>query len=500
MRSAIVLMCLIGTTLSMPLQVYQQLQRQMLQQIHHQQQPQKQQAGNPRYFSLSQETMREMARYKAFMQQQSMMFPSLNMPPHSTGLQPPQIPQFTGVQLPHNTGLQPPIQAQPSQTPTSQAPSQLPPQGPSQLPHQMTPSFQPVEYQPGLQQMQLVHAEQQYEYETPFLLPQVPGQLTPVGATAGSAPATPTAPAAPRQQGDQAGQQHPTAQAPQPGVQVLQPNIQIPQTGINGPQPGTQGHQPTLPAQLPPVFNTFGILPIMPPQAQDEQQFPGYGVFFNTAFPQQPVQPPQAAQPGAPPQQQMIPQILYLQIQPMQSAMGGGGFGSASSEEMQAAGGVAGFGGFVPGFAGSGYGGFGGTVPGTEGVFPTGQGILPVAPDAGLFPVGQGGSPTAPAVFPAGHGNLPPTPGSTVPVQGSNNQPAPQSRDPAFSMTTPAGVRAATVGNPPAAAAGTAQPNAAAAAATAAAERVHVNHAERNIPADDEMPEADDYRAPFIYP
>ncbi|XP_066573908.1 uncharacterized protein LOC136763976 [Amia ocellicauda] len=200
-------------------------------------------------------------------------------------------------------------------------------------------------------------------------------------------------------------------------------------------------------------------------------------MFFNAQCSPQPAPP---ALPGQPQQQE----ILYLQIQPAQTAMGGVGLGIVSSEELQAAGGMAGFGGYIPILGGAGYAGFAGGVAGTEGIIPGGPqtGVQ----TAGVIPIGQGGSPVVPDVLPSGQGTLTPTLGSTIPVQG--NQPAPQSRNP-NTGTTPAGARSVTAQNPPA---GPENPT----------QRPPVNNAatQRAVVKNKQVPEMDDYKASNLFP
>ncbi|XP_058883973.1 uncharacterized protein LOC131737670 [Acipenser ruthenus] len=430
MKAVVILMCLLGTTCSVPLQVYHQWHQQMQQQIQAQEQAQQPQPGMLRYPSISLEMMQDIARYKRFKQQHPQMFPSLNLPsaqplpPKITGQQPPWQPQG------QSPSLRPPQQPPqfPPQFPPQQYPQQ-PPQFPQSSP-QLPPNFQLVEYLPGLQQERLINRNQQYEYESPVLFHQVPPQQST------AVPAIPQASVQPAQQ-DQ-----------QPGQRGDQPEHQIQIPNAPGQQPRHQGQQPQ-------IFPTFGFLPMMhyqPVQQGQTPQFPGYNFLIPAAFPQQ------QAQPGQEQQQQMYPQLVYIQLQP---GMAGDASGSVSSEELQAAGGISpGFAGFIPGFAGQAFGGgipsFGGSVPGAEGSVPfaggvpTGQGTNPVAPEAGLptveiRPAGQGGGPTIPEVIPTGQGSL-----SVMSETG--NQPAPQSKLPTAGLTTPAWVRMLTPGNSPAAA------------------------------------------------
>ncbi|XP_041081185.1 glutenin, high molecular weight subunit DX5-like isoform X2 [Polyodon spathula] len=398
MKAVVILMCLLGTTCSVPLQVYHQRHQQIQQQT----QAQEPQPGILRYPSISLEMMQDIARYKRFKQQHPQMFPSLNLPAQPL---PPKTTwqswgQSSSLRLPQFPPLFPPQQY-----------PQQPPQFPQSSP-QLPPKVQLAEFLPGLQQERLINRNQQYEYESPVLFHQVPPQQSTAVPAASNDPATPQASVQPTQQ-DQ--------------------------------QPGQRGDQPEHQVQIP---NAQG----QQPSQQDQQlQFPGYSFLMPAAFPQQ------QAQPGQEQQQQMYPQVVYVQLQP---GMAGGAFGSVSSEELQVAGGLLpGFAGFIPGFAGQAFGGgipsFGGSVPGAEGsipfggVVPIGQGTNPVAPEAGLptaeiLPAGQGGGPTVPEVIPTGQGS-PPT------MFERGNQPAPQSKLPTVGLTTPAWVRMLTPGNSPAA-------------------------------------------------
>ncbi|XP_028658609.1 calcium-binding protein P-like [Erpetoichthys calabaricus] len=486
MKAVILLICALGTTWAMPLQVYQQMQ----QQIQLQQQPQH--PGVPALATISQEMMRDIARYKSLMQQYPELFHQVNFPDLQPG--PPMNPAQQLPQVPHGQApsMLPP--QQPSQVPSqvpSQLPPQLPPQLPSvltpplnpQLPPQMPPHFQLIEAQPGW--------EQQYEYDAPYLLAHGPSQQSPALPTAGNVPvpATPQAPVVPGQQAQQPGQ----------GTQFNQP----------GQTPSTQGHLPVPTGQQPQMFPTFGFVPVIPPQTAKQQQFSGYGLLLPAPFPPQPVQPGLEQQPPQQqPSQSMFPQLVYF---PLQTGVMAGAIGSVSSEEMQQSAGDMSppMAGFIPGFATPTFGGgfpnfvgsgpaVGGTVPVAGGI-PTAQGTQPgVLPEVKLpIPVGQGGSPTIPEVIPVGQGNMPPKNEGAVPAQGGQ-QPSPQMKLPNM---TPDGVPldgpVPPEGTVQSFFPGSTQDTIGKKSPTAAPDPATMPKAQAPTPPEVEMPDLDDYTANF---
>ncbi|KAG7458610.1 hypothetical protein MATL_G00222300 [Megalops atlanticus] len=384
MRAAFIFSCLLATVCTAPVRT--PAMRHIIRQIQAQQRPQP-------AASVSQEAMQDLARVKNMLEQYARMFPPLNVP---------------AVQ-PQNPMLQIPPLVLPSGTPL-----ETPPQDP--LAAAKPPQVEPSQAEPP-------------QVEPPQVAPDVvlKGDL-PVQGDMTQAPEPGTQvlqPAAPTEQGPQAVPPvivplQPNPWAPQPGLQVLtpfQPNF-----------PGvTPTDQPTPTGQLPQVFPSYGYFPFFPAQTGN-QQFPAHGfpLFFPAAFPQppaqpadtaqttQPVQPVQPAQPGQPGQQQ-IPQIFYMMRQTM-----AGPFGSASSEELQGAGPMGGFGMFLPGF--------GGGLP-TAGVGPVLPGGLPAGQGQGLDPALSGAPPTsplAPTALPAGLENADTAAG-----------PGDQSNRPVLGLTTP---------------------------------------------------------------
>ncbi|KAI1887537.1 hypothetical protein AGOR_G00191330 [Albula goreensis] len=341
MRVTIIFTCFLATVYGGPL--HRPATKYILHQAHHRQQ-QLQPEAIP-----SPEAARELERVRQILEQYTQMFPPVVQPQNPV----PNTPQLV---LPSGT----PLETPPHDPPTAAGSTHLVPFTPDQ---QVVPEA--VSAQPGLVGD----------------LPVQPMTQAPELA------AETISPALPNEQGPQAGA---------PELLPVQPNTWAPQPG--GPflvplPPNTQGAQPTdQPAQIPQVFSPYGFLPVFPSQS-GTQQFPGFGlpVFFPAGYPQLPAQPTETAQnaqpslpvqpvqPAQPTQtgQQQVPQIFYMIRQPM-----AGPFGSASSEELQAAGPMGGLGMFLPGFGG--------------GISNTG--VNPIIP--GGLPAGQGADPAQPVVPP----------------------------------------------------------------------------------------------------
>ncbi|KAJ8335844.1 hypothetical protein SKAU_G00391860 [Synaphobranchus kaupii] len=364
MRTAVIFMCLVATACGGPVH---------RQPIHlHLQQAQEHQQRPPFENFPNREALQELARVRMILEQYAKVFPTMNVP----AIQ-PQNPMLNipWPVLPSGTPLVTPPQAVPTaaenpQVALSRPDQQVVPEAVSAQPGLIgDPPVQPMTQAPDPGAEAAQPNEQQPQGGPPFLMP---GQ--------------------------------PNTWAPQPGVPFLLP---LP--------PNTQGTQPAeqpgLPAQMPQVFPSYGFLPFFP--SQTNQQFPGYGMplFFPSGYPQLPVQPAEAdqtVQPSLPvqpiqpeqplqpivPGQQQIPQIFYMIRQPMI-----GPFGSASSEELQATGGMGGIGMFLPGF------GSGVSAPGVSaavpGGLPAGQGVAPggkADPAVPEAPSTSGGPVTSPAL------------------------------------------------------------------------------------------------------